>query len=259
MSEYYFVSTYLSPLNFDVNPEMSLPEFNQLLQDNLTARDYQKILAVRHFYDVLNLRALWLKTAFDLNGLLNARELENAIQEENRFPSFVYEFLEAYEKTDERLKNFPLLVAQLFQQAQLQNEGLFNQYLILEREMRLVLTVFRAKKLGRSISQELQYEDPEESLIAQLLANQDNQNVEPPEKYKELQELFENLGGDPLALEKALDQYRFNYLGNLAASEDPFSIQYILAYFLQMILIKKWFEMDHLKGMNIANTLVKEK
>ena len=131
-------------------------------------------------------------------------------------------------------------------------------YLNFERELRLVMAAFRAKKLRYDLSVELQYEDPEEELIAQLLAQRDAKTFEPPEKYQEIKTIFEKEGDHPLALQKAIDQYRFEKIENLIDMADIFSIERILAYLLQFIIIEKWFELDKDKGIDIVDTILKE-
>jgi Protein of unknown function (DUF2764) len=259
MSNYYFVGTLLSPLSFDTRPEMTLAQLDELLADNLTIHDYKKILIARRFYDVLNLRSLWLGEPLDVLGEMSKIELEEALANQVGLPAFVYKFVDTYEKNSERLHHFPLLLAKFFQDVRTVKDSFLRHYLTIERELRLVLTAFRAKKLGRSLSVELQYEDPEEELIAQLLAQQDATTYEPPEKYQDLKVLFDKYGNDPIALQRALDQYRFEVLDNLVDPADGFSIDRILAYFLQLILVSKWFELDRARGIEIVDTIVKEK
>lgn len=259
MSNYYFLGTFLPSLSFDAVPEMTLLQLNELMRDQLTTHDYKKVLIARQFYDVLNLRSLWLGEPLDPLGEKNKIELEEALLEQVGLPPFVYEFIDTYEKSSERLRYFPLLLAKFFQSVEKIKDPFLRSCLIMERELRLVLTAFRAKKLGRLLSLELQYENPEEELIAQLLAQQDAPNYELPEKYQSLKLLFEKEGNRPLELQKALDQYRFNKLESFVDPADGFSIDRILAYFLQLIIVSKWFELDKAKGIEIVDLMGKEK
>lgn len=258
MTKYYFVGTLLPSLSFDVPPEMSFARLGQVLQDNLTHRDYDKVLVIRRFFDIFNLRSLWLGEPLDPRGELDELSLEEAIANRAGLPDFIYEFLDAHEKTEDRVRHFPFLLAKFFKSAESLNDPFLRSYINFERELRLVLIGFRAKKLGRDLSVELQYEDPEEDLIAQLLAQKDAKSYEPPEKYRELKVLFEKYGDDPLALQRALDEYRFETIDNLVDLADTFSIERILAYLTQLIIIEKWFELDNAKGIQIVDNIVKE-
>lgn len=258
MAKYYFVGTLLPSLSFDAPPEISLEKLEVLLRDNLTAYDYEKINELRLIYDILNLRALWQGKEFDPIGQMTAYEVDEALISRVGLPEYVYEFIDLYPKKEDRLHYFPLLLAKFFQNASSLKDPFLRKYLNFEREMRLVMTAFRAKKLGRDLSIEFQYEDPEEELIAQLLAQQDAKTYEPPEKYKDLKILFDKYGDNPMALQKALDQYRFDMIESLVDMADVFSIERILAYLLQYMIVEKWSELDKEKGIQIVDTIIRE-
>lgn len=258
MTKYYFVGTLLPSLSFDAPPEISFAELEVLLRENLTPRDYEKTAILRRLFDILNLRALWLEQDLDSKGELSALELSEALVNRVGLPAYVYDFADQYPKNEERIRHFPFLLAKFFQSTGNLRDPFLISYLNFERELRLVMTAFRAKKLGRDLSVEFQYEDPEEDLIAQLLAQQDAGVFEPPEKYQEIKVLFEKYGDNPLALQKAIDQYCFETIENLVDMGDVFSIERILAYLLQFIIIQKWCELDKGKGMEIVDIILKE-
>lgn len=258
MPHYYFVGARLPSLSLEAPPDINFSTLNTLLKDNLSQRDYDKTKVMRLFYDILNLRALWAEEELDPRGELNGLELEEALINNVGLPDYVFDFLARHHTLEDRLHHFPYLVAKFFKAAEQEQDPFLREYFKFERELRLVMTGFRAKKLGRDLSVELQYEDPEEDLIAQLLAQKDAKVFEPPDKYAELKVLFDQYGDDPLKLQKALDEYRFNYIDQLVDMSDAFSIERILAYMAQLIIIEKWFELDKKKGMEIVDLIVKE-
>jgi hypothetical protein len=257
MTKYYYVGVSLPSLSFNAPPEISFSKFEDLLRQNLTVKDYQKTKKIRELYDILNLRSLWLGEELDPRGELNVGEIEEALMTHTGLPDYVYDFLAQYEKLPDRLRHFPWLLAQFFKRVEDESNGFLHNYLIFEREWRLVFAGFRAKKLGRDLNIELQHENPEEDLIAQILAQKDAKEYEPPEKYENLKILFEKYGDDPLLLERALDEYRFDYIESLVADMDQFSINRILAYMVQLIIVEKWFELDKNKGIKIVDQIVK--
>lgn len=256
MAQYYFIGTLLPSLSFDAPPEISLEKLEVLLRDNLTQGDYEKTLLLRRYYDILNLRALWRGDEWDPRGELSAYEMDEALMTRAGLPDYVYEFIDRYHKIEDRLHHFPFLLARFFQSAEDLKDPFLRKFLKFEREMRLVMTAFRAKKLGRDLSVEFQYEDPEEDLIAQLLAQQDAKIYEPPEKYQDLKVLFDKYGDNPMALQKALDQYRFDKVESLVDMADTFSIERILAFFVQFMLVEKWSKIDKDKGIQIVDTIM---
>lgn len=255
MAKYYFVGTFLPSLSFEARPEISLSELDLLFRDNMSDRDYHKVRIVRQFYDILNLRSLWLEEELDPKGEMTPMELEEALITRSGLPDYVYDYIDLYPKKEDRIHHFPFLLAKCFQSGQQESDSFLRNYLGLERDLRLIMTAFRAKKLGRDLSVEFQYEDPEEDLIAQLLAQQDAKICEPPEKYRELKVIFEKHGDNPLALQKAVDEYRFKEVENLVNMSDVFSIERMLAYFIQFLIIEKWDEMDKAKGLQIVENI----
>lgn len=260
MRNYYFLGSILPTLSFDTPPEITITDFENLLKDNLTPRDLERTRIARQIYDVFNLRSLWLGESIDHWGNLDENELDEALLTQEGLPGYVYDFLNRYEKKDERLRYFPLLIIDYFQRAAKElPAGFLRDYLIFEREWRLVFLGFRAKKLGRDLSLELQFENPEEELISQLLALKDAKTFEPPEKYQELKLIFERDGDHPTRLRKALDQYRFNMIDKMVPIDDLFSVNRILAYMMQLIILEKWFEQDTKKGIEIVDKIIKVK
>lgn len=259
MTKYYYLGTYLPSLSFDMPLEIKWNELETLLRDNLTEKDYQKVDLIRGLYDLLNLRAYWLKEELDPFGNLDPNELEEALlNNQAELPVYVSDFLEKYNTKEERLHHFPFLLSTFFKQAAESSKGFLRDYLSFERELRLVMTGFRAKRLGRDLSIELQYENPEEELIAQILAQKDAKEYEPPEKYQELKGIFKTYADDPLGLQRAIDEYRFNFINQLVNLSDQFSIESILAYTTQFMILQKWFQLDKQKGNEIVDIIVKE-
>lgn len=256
MANYYYVGTILPPLSLDSQPEIPFEKLETLLRDNLSECDFEKTLALRKFYDIVNLRALWREEEFDSRGQISDYEMREALISQSYFPPYVFAFIERYPKIKDRLHHFPYLLSKAFSESESDKDPFLREYLSFEREVRLVMTAFRAKRMGRDLNVEFQYEDPDEDLIAQLLAQQDANVYEPPEKYKDLKLIFDKHGDDPMALQKAIDQYRFDKTDQLVDMADTFSIERILAYLVQFMIVEKWSEIDKEKGTQIVDRII---
>ncbi len=173
------------------------------------------------------------------------------------FPIIFLNFCSIYDTVGEKLHHFPSLLASFCRDAQQEKDPFLRKYFTFERDFRLVLTAYRAKKLGRELTTEFQYEDPEEGLIALLLAQKNDKTFEMPEQYADLMVLLEKYKDDPMALERALDEYRFNYIDQLVDMADVFSIDRILAYMAQLTIVEKWFGLDKKAGLKIVDTIAK--
>lgn len=256
MRNYYFTATSLPPLQMGIPPEISFHAFQNLMHDNLSTSDLHKAEIISRYYDIENIRAFWKKEPFDEHGNLNEVELEEGLLARQDLPEYVYDFLDAYDNKESRLEHFPELIAKYFKVESEEATGFLKQYLSFEREWRLVFAAFRAKKLGRDVAKELQYEDPNDEIVAQIMAQKDAKTFVPPDGYEDLKVIFDEHGDKPLELFKALCEYRFHHIEEMLGI-DVFSINYILGYMAQLITVEKWIGLDQQKGMNIVQNVFK--
>lgn len=239
MTYYYFVASALPPLQIDLPPELGFQEFADLLKDNLTEADLAKVWVMRYYYDIQNMRSWWKNEELDPRGNLDDVELEEALIAREGLPDYVQDFLEHYTTPESRLHHFSALPVAYFATESKIATGFLQKYLAFEREWRLVLSAFRAKQLGRDLTVELQFEDPNDDFVAQILAQKDAKTYTPPDEYQELKSLFETHVNDPIALHLALCEYRFNKIQELVGI-DIFSIDRILGYMARLIIVEKW-------------------
>ncbi|KAF3363379.1 Uncharacterized protein PHSC3_000026 [Chlamydiales bacterium STE3] len=257
MSNYYYLGTALPDLKIGEPAEISFSNLMFCYQQNLAPQDFQKVQAIRLIFDIDNLRSFWLKESLDPRGFYDENELEEIVLSGSGFPSYVYDFLEQQKDLSDRLHHFPSLVAQYFREEVTYADGFLKEYLSFERGLRLVLVAFRAKKLNRDIFNELQYESPEDPLIAQILSQKDAKQYEPPEQYEHVKQIFNEFADDPAALNKALVEYRFKKIDELTGLQ-VFTIDALLAYFVKFIMVEKWQEQDHEKGVQLIKKIIQE-
>lgn len=256
--KYYFLGSAFPELHLGAPPELGFHELSHLLKNNLTEEDYAKVDVIRRYYDIQNLRSLWKEEDLDKWGNLDKNELEDAVLTGSGFVQMPYvsDFLQQHGTTEERLRHFPQLVAGYFNEEMPAAKGFLFDYLKFEREMRLVLAAFRAKKMRRNIFKELQYDNPDDVQVAQILAQKDAPQYEPPAEYSHLKPLFEKYYHEPFELYQALCQYQFDTINEMAGI-DPFSIDGVLAYLAKYIIADKWLELDRKKGLKIVDAIIK--
>ena len=168
-------------------------------------------------------------------------------------PQYVFDFLESHKTLDEKLKYFPVLLAQFFLKEAEHATGFLRAFFQFEREWRLVLLALRAKSMHRDVVQELQFEDPLDPLVLHILMQKDAAVYEPPEEYKALKELFFAHLGDPLMQYNALAEYRFMHVREMV-DESAFSVDRILAYLTQVMLLEHKNRLDTMRGKMILDT-----
>ncbi|NGX55421.1 MAG: hypothetical protein KR126chlam2_01056 [Chlamydiae bacterium] len=259
MKQYYFLASLLPHLEIGHVPALGYPEFKEFLSVNMSDEGLERIKRFLRLVDIENLRALWTGEPIDPRGNLNQEELEQAVIElswpgEEEFPDYLREFLQKYHSNEEKADNFYLLMSRFLEDEKENESGFLKEYFNFEREWRLVMVGFRAKKLGKRVEVELQFEDPTDPIVAQILAQKDAKFYEPPFEYKELKPIFEEFANAPVELHRALYEYRFDLLQDFFGSE-IFSLDRILGYAAQLLIIEKWLELNVQKGIEIIDRI----
>ncbi len=257
MTNYYFLAAILPEIRFGDPLEITFDELNLLLDENLTDEDKKKINTLRLLFDIENIRSLWWHEPINPYGKFNQVELEDAILTRIGLPVYVYAFIDQYKNVAECLHHFPELISRFFNEEIAHTHNFLREYLIFERGLRLVLASFRAKALGRDLLKELQYEDPEEPLVAQILAQKDSKTYEPPQDFEDLKGLFQEHYNDPLALHKALCEYRFAKIESMLGF-DMVSSSRIVGYYIEFALAANWLMLDERQGTEIMDKILKE-
>lgn len=231
---YYFVATSLPPLSLKTEPELSFAQLKDDLAMNLTDLDLASVRSLLEPIDLYNIKALWLGLPLDERGTILGKELEEALLVRESFPLYVGDFLDAYDSDEERLRYFPSLVSSMYLQ---KRKGFLSEYYAFEREVACVLSALRAKKLGRDLVQEFQFEDPSDPLIAEIIAQKDAPEYVPPAEYEDLKAIFVDNVHDPRKLAECLSAYRFEKLEEWE-SREHFTLDRILAYAARLLLVE---------------------
>ncbi len=255
MANYYFLAASLPPLSLGEKPDLSFEELISRLAINLEKKDLQKMVVFRRWIDLNNIRALYLEDAIDPRGNLNEKELDQALLLQDDLPDYVFDFLGRFESVQEKLRFFPGLLAAYFREEIPFQEGFLRRYLEFERSWRLVLVGIKAKEFGRDLVQELQFEDLKDPLVMDLLAQKDAMTYDPPPELLSLKEKYLACGPDPFLQFKEVSKWRFKQIEELA-TEPLFSIDWILSYMAQLLIVEQWNELDPEKGEIILEAFV---
>lgn len=258
MGPYYFIRASCPPIVLGETPEITWQDYELLLEDNLRPWDKKKLATLLRIYDFENMRFLCRQEPLEPYGNYDERQLEEALLTGVGFPPYFYRFLAKHPNKEDFLRAFPGLLHRFFQQEASKTDGFLHDVLQLERDMRLIGVGYRAKNLGLDLAKELQYEHPDDLLVAQILAQKDAGQFEPPAEYEALKGIFQRHIDDPLSLHQALIAFRFRWIQERLGTDD-LSFDAVLGYTLQLIMAWKWIQLDEQKGRQIIDTLVKEK
>lgn len=253
MSRYVFLVPFLPPLSLDKPTELSFEELISLLQVNLSRKDLEKIKVLRLSIDLANIRNLLLGKPIDPHGNLSEKELDEALLLKSDLPQYVFDFLDQFEENAIKLKNFWGLYTQFFAEEIAKQKGFLKNYLTFERESRLVLLSLRASQAKKNLLQELQFEDPLDPFVTNILLQKDLERYTPPFEYAPLKEIFFTYYRDPWEQYRAFTQYQFTFVEDLA-SRSLFSIDHILCYVAQFLLVESLYHLDQREGKRIFET-----
>jgi hypothetical protein len=247
MEKYYYLACALPKISLKSKPDISFEELKFMLKVNLNKHDLNKINLFRNFIDINNLKLLWLNQEIDPRGNLNVAELEDMILIKEFLPDFVFEYMDRYEKKEDRLRNFSYLITSFFKEVISEDKGFINFYFKFEREMRLIISALRAKKLKRDIAYELQFENFDDEFVAYILAQKDMENFEPPKDYESVRNIYRNNINDPKKLHQDLLEYKFNKIEEYS-EKNPFTIDQILSYAALLLIVEDFNKLSIEEG-----------
>lgn len=258
---YYYLAASLVPIEFGDIPEQGFIELLDQYAMNLGARDKKQLQVIRRYFDLENIRQLYIfrsaPISLDPRGNFSKQELEHALEHKSGLPQYVYDFLLQHEASKSVLVHFSALMSAYFLVEAKAASGCLRQYLEFERNLRLILTGFRAKKLKRNLRQECIFEDPHDPVIASLLSQQESPYFEAPAGYEELQEMLLAAEDQPMYQYRHLAEFRFRKLREMVINQ-PFSLDYLLSYLLRVAILEDIRSLDEMKGYEILNGILKD-
>lgn len=262
MMSYYYLAASLTPVEFGDIPELSFLELMEKYYMNLTKHDKKQLEIIRLYFDLENIRQLYtFRSApihLDPRGNLSKKDLKQVLEDRNFFPDYVYDFLKQHEANKDIIFNFSSLIAAYFVNEGEKASGFLKHYLEFERNWRLILTGFRAKKLKRNLIKEFAFEDLKDPVISSILAQKESPYFEAPAGYEELQEMLLTTKDRPMYQYRHLAEFRFRKIRGMAINK-PFSLDYLLAYALRVVILEDLHALDEIKGQEILNGILKDR
>ncbi|MDB6081958.1 MAG: hypothetical protein JWO53_1230 [Chlamydiia bacterium] len=256
MSKYYFVTTLLPPLTIGSRPEIDSNELDFVLRQNLSLDDFQKVQILRRLVEIENIRRFWQGEMIEPCGNYDEKEIEENLLHLENYPAYVFNYMERYQDSKERLQFFPELLREFFTEEMKKASGFVKDYLVFEWQWRLVCTALRAKSLGRDFKKEFRFEDPEDPFVQEILEQSSASTYIPPDGYQELTTIFENYKLKPLELNLALSEWRFECIDQKVGWH-TFDIDRILGYIVQFEIVEAGLKLDKKKGLQLIEKVAK--
>ena len=256
MSGYFFLSSILPPLRFGNEPEMAFDEVCTLYHQNLKASDWQKVCTLRKTIDLKNVQALLRKQKIDPRGLLSEKELDEAIINQEWLTEPLYDLLNGSDSRNDQLRHFSKVILAYYSEEEKRQKGFLSWYFRFQKEWKILLTAYRAKKLGRDLLPEIQHADFQDPIVAEILAQKEAQAFEFPYEYEALKEVIKAAQGDPQKEYEAMASYQLDRLRE-EVEDRPFSLDYLLSYLLQLQIVEEGIELDEQLGKEKLREIVK--
>lgn len=237
---YYFLAASLPEIQLGKEPELSFDALMVLFRENLTQGDMGKIDRLRWLIDLQNIQRFTLEKPLNPRGSLSRQAIEEALLHRVGLPEYVFDILDEGQ-------NFHKLYLTFFGTEAREEKGFLKRYFSFERAMRLCLTAYRAKKIGRDLKAELKDADNGDFLVKRLLSSQDVTQAEFPFPMRDLWDMLQRLSDQPKEQAFELLKYRFEKIGELA-KDAPFSFEALMIYTLRLMLAEEWFFLNEEEG-----------
>lgn len=258
MTNVVFLGSVLPPLFFGSRISISFTDLLSLFKMNMSDTDWEKVKVIRRYIDLKNVLQILKKEIIDPRGNLSEKELDEALVNRDGLPRYLFDFLDTYDTVEEQIRHFSSVFVQFFKDPEQQKGEFLKFYLNVEREWRLIQVAFRAKKIHLDLAKELQYEDFTDPMVVELLARKDSEQFEFPYGYEELGVLLKSLGENPLEQYQQIAAFRFHQIEE-KIQDTPHSIQFVLGYFIQFMIVEDWNALNEKQGNKLLTTLYLER
>lgn len=246
---YSFVIASLPWLEFGAKPDVTSTEFFALCKMNLSSSDLSHIEVLRRWIDLYNIyRMIQNEEFYDKRGNFVRATLRENLEDQEGLPSYVFDFLEAYDREEEKKRRFPQLIANYFAVEKSKAGEPLKEFLRFENEWRILLAGYRAKKAETDLGDILKYENENDPIVQVALAQKDAPGPFIfPFEYEDLEKHLKDAGPNPTKQMRALAKYRFDFYAEMEY-DFPFTLRRVMAYLMQLFQLEEMFALDEVEG-----------
>ena len=256
MRNYYYLGISLPELEILSKPLIRFEELIEAFKINLSKNEMASVEKIQIYYDLINLEKTLLGEPITHKGNMTSQEILEALKLRQGFPEFVFEFFDRYKVDSEQLEKFSELYSLYFHEYAGENDpsAIILQY---EKELRSFLLGYRAVRFKRSIEKEFSLENIEDRDIHLILSKEADTKVLNEEKLQKFLEKIDPIQ-DPLEIRSSVASFRFEHYKEIQDFH-PFTIQGLLAYMMQLIILEELEVKSPEMGLEIFNNLLKDK
>jgi hypothetical protein len=253
---FYYLICSLKSLNIDMEQTpYSLKDFNLLLKEELSLKDFGQITLFSYKYDNKNLiNILNKKEEFKSLGVFTKEEL----LERKNLPSYMKAFLDDFNKNPKRKGKLLSIEDELslyyYKYIKENANSFLKKYTEFTYNIKNIHNALTCRKHNLNLENYiLQVNDISEKLLKSK-AN-DFDLSKDLSYFSKIQSMFEKI---PLKdKERAIDVLKYNYVEEELTMED-FTATYLLGYYIKLSIIDRWANISLDKGTEIFNTNVSD-
>jgi hypothetical protein len=229
----------------------------ELFQMNFSKGDMAKVEGIRLLFDLRNTIESSSHSLLFPYGNYAKEDLEQLVSGEEIFDQETLDRIKQYDTPDELRKHFYPIFTRFLQTMITKQKGFVRDYYIFEYQMRVLLAGYRAKRLGKSIFTELNYEDLADPFVADIVGQKESPKFEFPYGFETLQAELESTSS-PQKEHEVVFRYKFNHFQKII-DEHYDSVDSLLAYMVQLIYLEGYYGLDFNRGQEIIQQLLKDK
>ena len=231
MTKYFFLGASMPALHFGETPGLAYAELLHRYTLNLKKSDFKAFCMWRTALDMLNLKRLWCDEPIDGLGNCDREELEERVLTMSDLPQSALDYLHAWDGKD-RVAHFPELLSGLLIDGAAV-PGFMGEFFAFERELRLVLAAYRAKREGVDLATVIPFEDPTDYLVRILYMQKEGAHFEMPQHFSALGDDLRAADTDPVKEHIAVLKCRFDWIAE-QIQERQFTIDWLIGYAIML-------------------------
>jgi len=252
---HYFLFTSLPPLDLYTKPDIGYSLLLESYLMNLSGKEKKQLAVIQLFVDLTNIYSHLTEGKWNSKGTLSQGELKEALDKGEIFPQYVFDFFDEYEDLEDQKKFFSKVLIHFFREHWEKQQGFLREFIHFERNLRLILIAYRSKKSHVDLLNELQFEDFAEPLVMDILARKDAAHYDFPFEFRDLKFAIDQAGPNPLKQQFAILKYRFGHYAHFV-EEHPFSLDSLLAYFVQYIILDDYYSLSLEEGKQFLDSIL---
>jgi len=256
MSAYYYLVSSLPNLNLESpNPKIDYDGINEMILKNLEEDDRTSFNYVLFPGDIQNL----VKVICEKHGIehpypdfsqdcsVPLEIVEDFVNQEDQLPVFMQSVLEDHSENFAQLVSREIeliLYKSLYESMENLPDGFLKNFFRFEFSLRNILAALNCRMLNKEVPSEL----IEDALTYEKLIKSSSQDFGlsgDVEFVSGLTDVFSS--NDPVLLEKSIDKLRWNMIETLVSLQ-YFSSEIVFAYYLKLLIVKRWAMLDDDKG-----------